>query len=131
MQLHQKFKDRGVSFVSLTMESEETVKRFNEAHGITWRTIPGLSRETMSEFGVLNSNGGYADPSMKTNVMPTLYALDSAGKVLWHDYGYRWTHPDVPSMIGDLELLIELALLADVPQRRSGRLYFPEGQLTH
>jgi len=89
------------------MESDETVRRFNEEHGITWPTTSGLSVDTMDTLGA----NMMPSPFGEIDVTPTIYILDSDGKVLWSDRGYRKQHPDMPSMMDDLEIFIELALL--------------------
>jgi hypothetical protein len=70
----------------------------------------GVSLDSMNSLGVLDSNAlTLRTPGME--VTPTIYILDSEGRVLWSDKGFRTTHPDVPSMIDDLDSAIETALL--------------------
>ena len=107
MRLHEKFRGRNVRFISIAMEAEDVVSEFNSRFGILWPTLYNLELDAMNSLGVVDP--GSLDVGM--GIKPTIYILDSSGKVLWSDHGYRMTHPDVTSTLDWLELFIELALV--------------------
>ena len=110
MQLHEKFRGRGVEFVSLTQSDKEAAERFTKGHGIGWLTMYGVKLESMNSLGVLDPNA-LTLSTTGMEVTPTIYILNSEGRVLWSDKGFRTMHPDIPSMIDDLDSAIEAALL--------------------
>jgi thiol-disulfide isomerase/thioredoxin len=103
VQTQEKFKERGVAFVSLTMMPENSVQEFVTAHGVLWPAGYGASPATIARFGAYNQ--GAAIPGYE--VAPTLYIIDADGKVLWSDGQGRYRHEDPDALIRRLETALE------------------------
>ena len=107
VQAHEKYRDRGVRFVSLTDMSKQTSEAFVREFAIPWPSGHGLSPDLIAKLGVVNS-GMNLVPGY--DIAPTIYIVGADGKVVWSDGSSRHMH--MPAVIGlsKLERAIEDAL---------------------
>lgn len=93
VELHHKYKDRGVLFIGLTTESSgelREIRKFLDRFGITWPNGYGADH-TLDELGVEG--------------IPRVWVVGKDGKVLWED-----------GLDGTVEQAIEMALADSPPQ---------------
>lgn len=106
MQVFEKYKQRGVSFVSFTTESKQSVASFVERWQISWPAAYGASTEMIDALGAFQTEmmiPGY-------EIRPTLYVIGDDGRVRWRDDNLRSRHQDSQSICTALENAIEEAL---------------------
>ncbi len=109
VQVHEKYKGRGVQFVSLAGESREAVELFAEHFSVPWPCGYGATPQILSRFGAHTGQKQYG-------VWPTLYLIGPDGRVVWSDGGARPSHRIDPNNLAhELDEHIEHALdnLAD------------------
>jgi hypothetical protein len=108
VQAFNKFKGRGVAFVSVTNASRSANESFVESFDIPWPCGYGARMEDVVEYGAY-------DPHRPTfEVLPTIYIMDSAGHILWDDNHARPRHRMGPeSLMEELSSAIENALQAE------------------
>lgn len=69
---YEKYRERGVEFVSLTFEDEDqlpAIREFVEQTGMTWLTGYG-AKDTLREF--------------KAEYFPCVWVINSAGEIVWN-----------------------------------------------
>lgn len=106
VKLFDKYRDRGVQFVSVTNEPMQSVEPFVVTLGIPWPSGFGASLETLQNLGAATSEAimpGY-------QVKPTLYVVGRNGRVVWSDEHMRYRHEPPAAIAEALEDAIEDAL---------------------
>jgi hypothetical protein len=106
VQVFQKYRDRQVTFLSLTNMSAEAVEQFVVKFSIPWPSGYGATLQTIAAFGALNGAGripGY-------EVAPTLYLVGSDGRIRWSDRSARQKHLSTDTILADLDKAIAQAL---------------------
>ena len=115
VQSHEKFKGRGVQFVSISVMPEANVRSFVNKHRVTWPSGYGATVESMLEYGALDPassqimNPMISDPD-DAYVVPTIYVLRGDGTVLWTDANSRYLHKSLDVIAGELDTALESAL---------------------
>jgi thiol-disulfide isomerase/thioredoxin len=102
IELHRKYADKGVLFVSLTNMPKEAAERFDKEFGVTWPSGYGAAAETFAAYGAGNA-GLYV-------VAPTFYLLGPDGKVIWCDGRSRYRHKEPAETIAELDARIAKVL---------------------
>jgi thiol-disulfide isomerase/thioredoxin len=108
VRVHERFKLRGVEFVSLTDLPEPMVAGFVEQFGVTWSAGYGAAVGTVQAFGVHRPE----QTALGLDIAPVLYLIGPDGRVLWCDETARYRHQDTRVLLSDLEGQIEKALEA-------------------
>jgi hypothetical protein len=102
VQIYQKHKHRGVSFVSLSNESKERVHEFCKKFSVPWPCGFGASTETLGSFKAVYPGS--------PRIMPTLYIIGSEGRIEWHDNHFRLQHSEPKALLRELEMELDKAL---------------------
>lgn len=115
VQSYQKFKDRGVQFVSLSVMPEDTVRSFVDKHRIAWPSGYGATVEAMLDYGAFDPNSSQASNPMISDlndafIVPTIYILRGDGTVVWTNENARYMHKPLDVIAGNLDAAIESAL---------------------
>ncbi|HVC94927.1 MAG TPA: TlpA disulfide reductase family protein [Pirellulales bacterium] len=97
--VHRKYRERGVIFVTLTMEEAGTAGKMVESAGIPWPVGYGAS-ETMRAL---------------VGTAPTVFVIDRDGRIAWHDDRARFRH-DIGSLPAHLDQAIDETLAKSVPR---------------
>lgn len=108
VELYRDYEQRGVAFISVAADSQESVTTFVQNFKIPWSNGYGMSRDTLATLGA--SNGGPAMAGYEA--IPTLYLLDADRRVLWCDQQQRYHHNNVSALIQELRQEIDKALSA-------------------
>jgi thiol-disulfide isomerase/thioredoxin len=106
VRIYQKYRSRGVIFVSVTDLPEPIVAGFVDEFRIPWPSGYGAARPTINALGVLRpdrTGPGY-------DIAPALYLIDGEGRVRWNDANARYRHKDTRLIIQELDGAIEAAL---------------------
>jgi hypothetical protein len=106
VQAHDKFKDRGVAFVSLTNMPCESAEAFVQSQHISWPSGYGVTRDALTELGAY----GAERPLPGYDATPTLYVVGPDGRVRWHDRQQRLRHQGTAGLLRELDAEIERAL---------------------
>ncbi len=105
---YQKFKDRGVAFVSLTNVDREGVEDFVEQYDIPWPCGYGSPLEAIARFGAYSRDRMTENYNPGYEVSPTFYIFSADHRVLWHDGQARPRHlKDSETLIRELDAEIE------------------------
>lgn len=104
VEVHRKYKARGVTFVSLTPNSREIAQQFIEHFEATWPCMFDTPNETLVALGALSSHSG------SFMVFPTLDVIGRDGKVRWSDQRARWYHGNRAILFRNLQRAIDEAL---------------------
>ncbi len=112
---YEKFKDRGVQFVSISVLPEEKVCSFVDTYHVAWPAGYGATVEAMLDYGALDPGSSQALNPMVSAlddayVVPTIYVLRGDGTVLWTDENSRYMHKPLDVIATDLEAALESAL---------------------
>ncbi len=111
--LQQKYRDRGVGFLSVTNAPKGVCEGFVRRHGIRWPAGYGLKEECIEKLQILNppqSGMGIGNP-----LAPTIYLATADGIVRGSDAGGRWRHLALREILAELEEDIEEALASTKP----------------
>src|SRR5205807_5634377 len=95
VELHEKYKDRGVAFVSISNMPREGVEAFVKHFGVTWPSAYEVPHETIARWGAFNREiklRGY-------EVKLIFYVLGADGRVRWNDHYDRVLHKNRSSLI--------------------------------
>jgi hypothetical protein len=106
VQAYHKFKNRGVTFASLTNMPRASVEQFVDRFAVPWPCAFGTPTKLIAQFGAFNRDSaiqGY-------EVRPTLYLIGANGRVLWSDGQARTKHQEPGIVVHQLEDEIEKAL---------------------
>jgi hypothetical protein len=104
VQTHRTYKDRGVTFVSLTPNPKEAALEFVRSCGITWPCQCATPDETLIALAALSRRGNMG------TVFSTLYVVRADGTISWSDQRARVRHEDVKTLIHNLQQAIDDAL---------------------
>lgn len=116
VELYRRYKSRGVAFVSLTTEDKESVSRFVRTQNMSWPSGYGANINTIAKSGCYNSFAtvpGY-------EIHPTVYLVDSRGRVLWNDLSGRTGHDDEKKM--KWHAALEAAIVKHLPSLEAGKV---------
>jgi peroxiredoxin len=106
VQTYRKFKDRGVSFLSVTNGSRQSAETYVKEFGIPWPCLYRTPPETLQALGAF-------PPEMnEKSIGPVVYLVAADGTVLWHDHRARLHHQDKEQSVWLLEKAIEAQLHA-------------------
>jgi thiol-disulfide isomerase/thioredoxin len=105
VKLFNKYRDRGVAFVSITNMDEGTVQRHTQQFSIIWPNGYGLGAADMAAMGI--GAGGIAASMPAYGLAPTVYLADGAGRVRWCDQQGRFRHVESQEWIRQLDEAIE------------------------
>jgi thiol-disulfide isomerase/thioredoxin len=106
VKVYNQFKDRKVTFISITNMGELTVNSFVDRFSIPWSSGASVPPKIIAGYGAWDKEkkiDGY-------EVIPTLYILHADGKVLWNDSRARYRHRDPKEITSELTWEIEKAL---------------------
>jgi thiol-disulfide isomerase/thioredoxin len=116
VRLHQKYKDRGVAFVSLTDQGADAVRAFADRFGAGWACGYGTPLEAVARFGAYSGELMTESYNPGYEVHPTFFVLGPDGHVVWHDDQARPRHLKTPgAVVRDLEAAIERQLASGPP----------------
>jgi thiol-disulfide isomerase/thioredoxin len=104
LRAYQKYRDRGVTFVSITPDARPSAEQFMSDFELPWPCLYEAPDETLRALGALHRIGP------NRSVPPTLYVVGADGKVAWSDRQARYRHEDVDASVRHLEKAIEEAL---------------------
>jgi len=114
VQVHRRFKDRGVAFVSLSNVGESATESFAKQNSVSWPCGYGSTLETIARFGAYSTDRMSASYNPGYEVSPTLYLIGPDGHILWNDAQARPRHlKDTEAILRDLAAQIEKALRDD------------------
>lgn len=106
VQLHKKYADRGVAFVSITNTHRGVVEGFVRRHALTWANGYGASPETIAALGA--GSGMTGPPEYES--APTVYLVGPDGRVRWTDGRGRMKHEEPDAWARKLDAAIADAL---------------------
>jgi hypothetical protein len=104
---YHKFKERGVTFVSLTNMPEASAEEFTAGLAVPWPSGYGAANETIARFGAFAPG---APPGYQ--VTPTLYVIGPDGLIRWCDRRARTRHQPPEPLLTELDHELEEALAA-------------------
>jgi peroxiredoxin len=104
VQTQRKYKDRGVTFVSLTANPRSDAETFVRAYGITWPCQFATPDETLAALGTLGRKGNSG------TVFSTLYVVRADRTIAWSDRQARMRHEDTEALIRELQQALDDAL---------------------
>jgi hypothetical protein len=84
---YQKYKDRGVAFISVTNMPKEGVQGLVSHFNIPWPCGYEAKPETLAKWGAYN----FPNPRRGYEVKPTIYLVGADGRVIWNDGHARMT----------------------------------------
>jgi thiol-disulfide isomerase/thioredoxin len=106
VRLHNEYRSKGVQFISLTDMSQDAVEAFVGHFDIPWSSGYGTPKESIDAFRALRAS--VLEPDRQ--IAPTLYVLDSKGRVLWTDDAGRFRHEKVDDLVNQLAAQLDAAL---------------------
>lgn len=103
IRLHQKYSDRGVTFISITNMDRQSAGAFANEFEVTWPSGYGL---TSAGVVALGAGSGMAAPGYE--IAPVIYLVGSDDRVRWSDRQGRFRH----TAPGDWERELDAAIAA-------------------
>jgi len=113
LELSKKYAGRGVAFVSLTNMPRNPVVLFGNEFALTWPIGYGATAETIVALGA-----GSGMPTPGYGIAPTLYVVDTGGRIVWSDEHARFRHVESAQWWRDVERAIDAALAARTAHAR-------------
>jgi peroxiredoxin len=106
VEVHDKYRKRGVAFVSVTGDSQECARELVGPGGVSWPCLYGATEEVLIALGVRDRRDGLG------LMFPTVYVIGRDGKVAWDDGQSRYRHEDRQVARRNLERALDRALAA-------------------
>lgn len=97
----EKYKSRGVAFVSLTNQDETGAKGYVRGQSAPWPSGYGIDRDMIIALGV-----GSGMMTRGYEIAPTVYLVDPTGRVVWTDDRGRHRHVDAATWAADLDAAV-------------------------
>jgi hypothetical protein len=101
VQTQRKYKDRGVTFVSLTANPRSEAELFVRTFCITWPCQFATPDETLQALGALGRTGNVG------TVFSTPYVVRADGTIAWSDRQARARHEDTTVLIHNLQQALD------------------------
>jgi peroxiredoxin len=102
VETYRLYKERGVTFVSITPDAREEAEQFVRRFGVEWPCFYDTPRSTLKALGAI--------APLSQRVAPTVYVLRRDGTVEWDDHAARYSHQDLGRSIQALQQAIDHAL---------------------
>jgi hypothetical protein len=111
VQAYNKYRNRGVAFVSLTADLADHARSFVDQFAIPWPCGYGVALKEIARWGVYSQAGMFSNYQPDFAVKPTLFLLSSERRVLWCDGQMRPRHiKDTQELLRQLDNAINAAL---------------------
>jgi thiol-disulfide isomerase/thioredoxin len=108
VEVERKYRDRGVTFVSIASDPRSVVETYVAHSAATWPHAYGVPLTTIESLGTRE-----AAPTPGYDVRPTLYLISPQGKVIWCDQHMRYMHESPAATQAALEKALESVLQPD------------------
>jgi len=101
--LAEHYKPKGIAFVTLMGDDRLIAENYVAAQKIVWPTGYEATKRMLSDLGA------YQNDRMMPNAdgIPTIYLVDPAGMVRWHDERNRFRHRPAEELVRKLDTAIQ------------------------
>jgi thiol-disulfide isomerase/thioredoxin len=108
LRTYEKYRGKGVAFVSLTSSSQDVLESFVRKHAVPWSNGYGVNAATAAKLGIGSGMPGPID----YEVAPTLYLVGPDGRIRWVDGRGRMRHQEPADWENAADAAIAAALAA-------------------